>query len=220
MSFSFASETSSKFPTEQECQQFVRDNRYYGGITIGSFSDETLQQLGEIFSQNRRPLTLKGIYKKWIESHPDSSLTPFKLYQLLTLWEEYPNSYFQFGRIWKKYPVGKNQNQHTYQTKSTLDYFTKFGGKIVYKKESRLKAIFNGLKINTTLALIGAIVAEFFGTPIVGMGFRISVEAQRMSFDLVWAEITMAAIVGSTLYGLLALLERYLTFWHPSFHNR
>jgi NitT/TauT family transport system permease protein len=35
--------------------------------------------------------------------------------------------------------------------------------------------IFNALKINSTLALIGAIVAEFFGTPIVGMGFRISV---------------------------------------------
>ena len=31
--------------------------------------------------------------------------------------------------------------------------------------------IFNALKINSTLALIGAIVAEFFGTPIVGMGF-------------------------------------------------
>ena len=83
-----------------------------------------------------------------------------------------------------------------------------------------LPLIFNGLKINTTLALIGAIVAEFFGTPIVGMGFRISVEAQRMSFDLVWAEITMAALVGSCFYGILALLERYLTFWHPSFHSR
>ena len=32
--------------------------------------------------------------------------------------------------------------------------------------------IFNALKINSTLALIGAIVAEFFGTPIVGMGFQ------------------------------------------------
>tara|TARA_B100000131_G_C18063749_1_gene591639 strand:- start:178 stop:1257 length:1080 start_codon:yes stop_codon:yes gene_type:complete len=83
-----------------------------------------------------------------------------------------------------------------------------------------LPLIFNGLKINTTLALIGAIVAEFFGTPVVGMGFRISVEAQRMSFDLVWAEIAMAALVGSCLYGILALLERYLTFWHPSFHSR
>jgi NitT/TauT family transport system permease protein len=36
--------------------------------------------------------------------------------------------------------------------------------------------IFNALKINSTLALIGAIVAEFFGTPTVGMGFRISTE--------------------------------------------
>ena len=39
-----------------------------------------------------------------------------------------------------------------------------------------LPFIFNALKINSTLALIGAIVAEFFGTPIVGMGFRISTE--------------------------------------------
>lgn len=34
--------------------------------------------------------------------------------------------------------------------------------------------IFNGLKIATTLALIGAIVAEYFGSPTRGMGFRIS----------------------------------------------
>jgi ABC-type nitrate/sulfonate/bicarbonate transport system permease component len=40
---------------------------------------------------------------------------------------------------------------------------------------------------DATLALIGAIVAEFFGTPIVGMGFRISIEAARLSLDMVWA---------------------------------
>ena len=39
-----------------------------------------------------------------------------------------------------------------------------------------LPFIFNALKINSTLAMIGAIVAEFFGSPIAGMGFRISVE--------------------------------------------
>src|SRR3546814_8543192 len=44
-----------------------------------------------------------------------------------------------------------------------------------------LPFIFNALKINSTLALIGAIVAEFFGTPIVGMGFRISTEIGRMN---------------------------------------
>jgi NitT/TauT family transport system permease protein len=76
--------------------------------------------------------------------------------------------------------------------------------------------IFNALKINSTLALIGAIVAEFFGTPIVGMGFRISTEIGRMNVDMVWAEITVAAIVGSIFYGVVALGERALTFWHPS----
>lgn len=76
--------------------------------------------------------------------------------------------------------------------------------------------IFNALKINSTLALIGAIVAEFFGTPVVGMGFRISTEVGRMNIDMVWAEIAVAALVGSVFYGLIALLERAATFWHPS----
>ncbi|GGB44851.1 hypothetical protein GCM10011316_16050 [Roseibium aquae] len=76
--------------------------------------------------------------------------------------------------------------------------------------------IFNALKINSTLALIGAIVAEFFGTPIVGMGFRISTEVGRMNVDMVWAEIAMAALAGSLFYGAIALLERAVTFWHPS----
>ena len=79
-----------------------------------------------------------------------------------------------------------------------------------------LPFIFNALKINATLALIGAIVAEFFGTPIVGMGFRISAEIGRMNTSMVWAEITMAAVLGSLSYGLVALIERRATFWHPS----
>ncbi|PYE45307.1 NitT/TauT family transport system permease protein [Rhizobium sp. PP-F2F-G20b] len=76
--------------------------------------------------------------------------------------------------------------------------------------------IFNALKINSTLALIGAIVAEFFGTPIVGMGFRISTEVGRMNVDMVWAEIAVAALAGSVFYGVVALVERVVTFWHPS----
>jgi NitT/TauT family transport system permease protein len=76
--------------------------------------------------------------------------------------------------------------------------------------------IFNALKINSTLALIGAIVAEFFGTPVVGMGFRISTEVGRMNVDMVWAEIAVAALAGSIFYGSLALIERAVTFWHPS----
>jgi NitT/TauT family transport system permease protein len=76
--------------------------------------------------------------------------------------------------------------------------------------------IFNALKINSTLALIGAIVAEFFGTPIVGMGFRISTVVGKLAIDLVWAEIAVAAVAGSAFYGLVALIERATTFWHPA----
>ena len=75
---------------------------------------------------------------------------------------------------------------------------------------------FNGLKICTTFALIGAIVAEFFGSPIYGMGFRISTEVGRLALDMVWAEITVAALTGTLFYGLVALSERRVTFWHPS----
>jgi NitT/TauT family transport system permease protein len=79
--------------------------------------------------------------------------------------------------------------------------------------------IFNALKINATLALIGAIVAEFFGTPTQGIGFRISTEAGRMAIDMVWAEIALAALAGMAFYGFVALAERATTFWHPSYRT-
>ncbi len=79
--------------------------------------------------------------------------------------------------------------------------------------------VFNALKLNATLALIGAIVAEFFGTPIYGMGFRISTEVARLDVEMVWATILVAALAGSASYGLLSLLERFVTFWHPSFRQ-
>ena len=76
--------------------------------------------------------------------------------------------------------------------------------------------LFSALKINATLALIGAIVAEFFGSPTVGLGFRISTEAARMNMALVWGAIVVAAVTGSLAYALLVLLERRVAFWHPS----
>ena len=81
---------------------------------------------------------------------------------------------------------------------------------------SAMPFIFNGLKICSTLALIGAIVAEFFGSPIKGMGFRISSEVGRFALDMVWAEIFVAAAAGCLFYGSIAFIERNVTFWHPS----
>jgi NitT/TauT family transport system permease protein len=80
--------------------------------------------------------------------------------------------------------------------------------------------MFNGLKIATTLAMIGAIVAEFFGSPTQGMGFRISTEVGRLGLDMVWSEIAVAALAGSAFYGIVAMIEKGVTFWHPSQRGR
>lgn len=79
-----------------------------------------------------------------------------------------------------------------------------------------LPFLFNGLKIATTLAIIGAIVAEFFGSPTRGMGFRISTAVGSLVLPMVWAQIFMAALSGTLFYGFVALVERRATFWHPS----
>ena len=80
--------------------------------------------------------------------------------------------------------------------------------------------IMSALKVNATLALIGAIVAEFFGSPTVGLGFRISTEAAKMNMSLVWGAIVVAAVTGSLAYALLVQLERRWAFWHPSVRSR
>jgi NitT/TauT family transport system permease protein len=79
-----------------------------------------------------------------------------------------------------------------------------------------LPFLFAAFKINASLALIGAIVAEFFGTPVHGLGFRISAEIGHLALDRVWAAIVAAALVGSLSYAALAFAERAATFWHPT----
>jgi NitT/TauT family transport system permease protein len=80
--------------------------------------------------------------------------------------------------------------------------------------------IVSALKVNASLALIGAIVAEFFGSPTVGLGFRISTEAAKMNMSLVWGAIVVAAVTGSVAYALLVQLERRWAFWHPSVRSK
>jgi NitT/TauT family transport system permease protein len=95
-------------------------------------------------------------------------------------------------------------------------YWTRLGK---LRLPTALPFIFNALKINATLAMIGAIVSEFFGSPLAGMGFRISAMIGRLNLEMVWATIAVAAVGGSLFYGIWALLERAFTFWHPS-HRR
>ena len=85
---------------------------------------------------------------------------------------------------------------------------------------SAVPFMFAALKVNASLALIGAIVAEFFGSPINGLGFRINTEALRMNMTLVWAAIVVSAVTGTVAYALLSRLERRVAFWHPSIRGQ
>ena len=85
---------------------------------------------------------------------------------------------------------------------------------------SAVPFLFSALKVNATLALIGAIVAEFFGSPTSGLGFRISTEATRMNMPLVWAAVVVSAVTGSLVYAVLVAWERQIAFWHPSIRGQ
>ena len=97
------------------------------------------------------------------------------------------------------------------------DYWQAF---LSLRLPAALPFIFNALKINTTLAMIGGGVAGLLGTPIVGMGFSNSTEVGRLSIDMVWATIVVAALIGSLFYALVAGVERRVTFWHASYRAK
>lgn len=67
--------------------------------------------------------------------------------------------------------------------------------------------IFTALRVSSTLALINAIVAEFFGTEGRGLGFRIQIEVGRFNLDIVWAAIVVASVLGISFYLLIVFLE-------------
>jgi len=90
----------------------------------------------------------------------------------------------------------------------------------VLRLPSALPFIFNALKVNATLAMISAIVAEYFGSPTAGLGFRISTEAARMHMSMVWSAIVVASVVGSLMYGVLVRCDRRVNFWHPSMRGK
>jgi len=83
-----------------------------------------------------------------------------------------------------------------------------------------LPFIFNALKVCTTLAMIGAIVSEYFGGPISGLGVNILNNARMSRFPLVWAQIVVASSLGLAFYYVVSLVERLIMPWHISFRNQ
>jgi NitT/TauT family transport system permease protein len=81
-----------------------------------------------------------------------------------------------------------------------------------------LPYVFTALKVGTTLAMIGALVAEFFNAQR-GLGVTLSTNIQVAKMPLAWAAIVVAAIVGLVLFGVVGLVERAVIPWHVSFRG-
>lgn len=79
-----------------------------------------------------------------------------------------------------------------------------------------LPYVFSALRVASSLSVIGAIVAEFFGGPRATLGVFITQEASSFDFARTWAAIVVASVIGITLYNLVLLAERRIMPWHNS----
>lgn len=82
-----------------------------------------------------------------------------------------------------------------------------------------LPYMFNAFKICATLALIGAVVGEFFGGTRDSLGVFITQEAASSRFESSWAAIIIACLLGIGFYLLIVTAERLLIPWHASVRN-
>ncbi|HEY4767501.1 MAG TPA: ABC transporter permease [Candidatus Limnocylindria bacterium] len=73
-----------------------------------------------------------------------------------------------------------------------------------------------GLKIGTTLSLIGAVVGEYFGGLNVALGRVVVESASTLAFEVTWAAIVVVSAVGILMYLAVLAAERVLIPWHPS----
>jgi NitT/TauT family transport system permease protein len=79
-----------------------------------------------------------------------------------------------------------------------------------------LPFIFTGLKVATVLAMIGAVVGEYFGGALNALGVQILTRARVAQFQEAWAGILMACLLGMSLYLAISALERLTLRWVPS----
>jgi NitT/TauT family transport system permease protein len=79
-----------------------------------------------------------------------------------------------------------------------------------------LPYIFTSLKIASVLAMIGAVVGEYFGGSFNALGVLIRSRAQILDFDSAWAAIVVACVFGIGFYAAVAVAERLVVRWAPA----
>jgi NitT/TauT family transport system permease protein len=78
-----------------------------------------------------------------------------------------------------------------------------------------LPYVFTALKVASVLAMIGAIVAEYFGGSFAALGVLIRSDAQVFQFPTAWAGIAVASLLGIALYLAVVVTERLVVRWTP-----
>ncbi len=76
-----------------------------------------------------------------------------------------------------------------------------------------LPFIFSALKVASVLAMIGAIVGEYFGGSQEALGIQIRNSAALFQFETAWAAIMVASILGIAFYASIATVERMMLKW-------
>jgi NitT/TauT family transport system permease protein len=79
-----------------------------------------------------------------------------------------------------------------------------------------LPYIFASLKVASVLAMIGAIVGEYFGGSLGALGIQIKSAAALFNFETAWAAIVVACGFGIAFYLSIAMVEHLVTRWQPS----
>jgi NitT/TauT family transport system permease protein len=78
-----------------------------------------------------------------------------------------------------------------------------------------LPFVFTSLKVASVLAMIGAVVGEYFGGAFNALGVLIRSKAQVFQFETAWAAILVASLLGIALYAAVAVTERLVVRWAP-----
>lgn len=72
---------------------------------------------------------------------------------------------------------------------------------------------FTAMKIAAPLAVITALVSEYFGGPQLGLGSRIASSAANSAYGRAWAYVVAAIITGLLFYLAVLLMERWAAPW-------
>jgi NitT/TauT family transport system permease protein len=82
-----------------------------------------------------------------------------------------------------------------------------------------LPFVFTALKVASVLAMIGAIVGEYFGGSFNSLGVLINSDANIFNFDRAWAGILVASLLGLSLYAAVVATERVVVRWAPEYRD-